>query len=156
MKSLRLQPLNTAVEVATGARLLDGLLAKALRIEMACHGKGLCATCHVHVRHGQDLLTPKTAREGRTLSLIEGADDGSRLACQARVLGEGIIVEVPEGTYVQSSDDLADLIGETAAHNYLHPLTGALLIPRGKIITRTMLKLFTTVSAELKKVRQEG
>jgi ferredoxin len=155
MKRVELQPVGKRMEVSTGSRLLDGLLAMRFELDMACGGKGLCATCHVRVQTGADELTPRTAREERTLRMVEGADETSRLACQCHVLGEGIVVELPEGVYVQSAESLADLIGRKAEYDYLHPITGKCLIAKGKIITRTILQLFVTLSEELRQIREE-
>jgi ferredoxin len=156
MKRVELTPVGAAMEVATGSRLLDGLLAMRFELDMACGGKGLCATCHVRVRYGDDELTPRTPREERTLALVDGADSSSRLACQCHVLGEGIVVELPEGVYVQSAEALADLVGQRAEYDYLHPITGKTLIGKGKVITRTMLQLFVTLSEDLRKLREDG
>ncbi|MFO0801396.1 MAG: 2Fe-2S iron-sulfur cluster-binding protein [Gemmataceae bacterium] len=156
MKRVELQPVGTLMEVSTGSRLLDGLLAMKYELDMACGGKGLCATCHVRVRFGEDELTPRTPREERTLGLVDGADESSRLACQCHVLGEGIVVELPEGVYLQSADAVAGLIGTKAEFDYLHPITGKVLIGKGKIITRTILQLFVTLSEDLRKLRDEN
>jgi len=156
MKRVELTPVGTAMEVVTGSRLLDGLLALKFELDMACGGKGLCATCHVRVHQGGDELTPRTSREERTLSFVDGSDSSSRLACQCHVLGEGIVVELPEGVYVQSAEAMAGLIGKKAECDYLHPITGKALIGKGKIITRTILQLFITLSEDLRKLREEG
>lgn len=156
MKTVQLNPIGSLLEVPTGTRLLDGLLAKKLPIEMACGGRGLCATCHVYVRQGANQISPRSDREERTLSRVPSADNSSRLACQSHVFGEGIVVELPEGTYVLSIDQVKDLIGQKAVVDYLHPITGQLLIGKGKIITRTLLHLFVTVSDELRKLRESN
>lgn len=155
MKRVELTPVGTALEVSTGSRLLDGLLGMRLKIQMACGGKGLCATCHVRVCEGAEELTPRTAREDRTLRLVDGAGPTSRLACQAHVLGDGVVVELPDGVFVQTAQEMADLIGSRAEHDYLHPISGSVLIPKGKVITRTILQLFVTLTEDLRKLREE-
>jgi ferredoxin len=156
MKTVTLTPVGGELDVTTGSALVKGLLARELKIDMACGGKGLCATCHVHVRRGADSLTPKTAREERTLALVNGADADSRLACQARVESDGAVVEVPSGLYVQSTDGFQDQIGAKAAYDYLHPITGRVLIPKGKIITRTVFGEFVAAARELTAVRESA
>ncbi|MFN4149530.1 MAG: 2Fe-2S iron-sulfur cluster-binding protein, partial [Candidatus Sericytochromatia bacterium] len=112
MKSVTVQPLNDVVNIKTEAELLDVLLAKKLNVLMACKGRGLCATCHVYIKKGADKLTPITPIEERRLEVISNVDGVcSRLACQARVLGDGVVVEVPEGMYIESLNDLEALIG---------------------------------------------
>jgi hypothetical protein len=97
-----------------------------------------------------------TPREARTLALLATADPDSRLACQCRIDGEGILVEVPEGLYVQSIEQVDRLIGSVAGYDYLHPLTGQRLIPKGKVITRTVFNEFVSATKELKKVRESA
>jgi hypothetical protein len=80
-----------------------------------------------------------TKREKRTLSLLTGRDPGSRLACQARVIGDGVIVELPEGMYIESANDLESLVGRRATVPILHPRDGRVLIPANKIITRSRI-----------------
>lgn len=153
MKRVELTPVGTAIEVTTGSRLLDGLLAMKFDLPLACGGKGLCATCHVRICEGEDELTPRTPREERTLGFVSGAGPNSRLACQCHILGDGVVVELPEGIYVQTAEQVEGLIGDKSGYDYLHPISGAVLIPRGKIITRTILQLFVTLNAELKQLR---
>jgi ferredoxin len=147
-------PVGGDLDMTTGAALIKGLLARDLKIDMACGGRGLCATCHVHVRQGADCLTPKTAREERTLAMVAGSDADSRLACQARVEFDGPVIEVPSGMYVQDMSELQNLVGVTAGYDYLHPITGRVLIPKGKIITRTVFSEFINATNELKKLRE--
>lgn len=156
MKTVTLVPLGGDMDVTTGATLIKGLLARDLQIDMACGGKGLCATCHVYVRHGADCLTPRSPREERTLRFVATADADSRLACQARVESDGAVVELPAGLYVQSTENFDGLIGTTAAYDYLHPITGRVLIAAGKLITRTIFAEFVTAAQELKTLRESA
>lgn len=149
MKSVKFVPLQEQQSVKTGARVLDALLAKELNVLMACGGKGLCATCHIRVRDGMDRLSPMTEREKRTLSFVSGADPASRLSCQCRILGDQVVVEVPEGMYLERADDLLSFLGSRAMTDILHPIHGGVLIPKGKIITRTRLEELRRVDAEL-------
>jgi len=156
MKTLRLDPINESVQVPTRTDLLQALLARDLPVLMACGGKGLCATCHVHIKAGADRLTPPTEREARTLLRITGADARSRLACQARVLGEGVVVELPEGMYVERAEDLMSLLGKRAETNILHPINGAVLVARGKIITRSRLEELKSLNVEMDNLRNDA
>lgn len=153
MKTLTFQPINERLEVKTESTLLQALLAKELNVLMACGGKGLCATCHVHVRKNPDKLTPQTQREVRTLSILTGCDSSSRLACQARVLGEGVVVELPEGMYIEKVEDIMSLLGTRAEKNILHPINGSILIAKGKIITRTRLEELKNLNAEVSAIK---
>jgi ferredoxin len=139
MKTIVLRPLNDKVVVRTETNILDTLLARKCDVAMACGGQGICATCHVFVREGSDSLTPMSAREQRTLGLITGANSSSRLACQAKVVGEGVVVEVPLGMYLQSSSDLTTLVGRRTEVPIKHPKDGRVLIERDKIITKSRI-----------------
>lgn len=139
MRTLRLLPLAESVEVTTQSTLLEALLARHCQVAVACGGQGICATCHVHVKEGEEALTPPTSRELRTLSLMTGATASSRLACQACVVGDGLVVELPEGMYLQHAEDLTSLVGRRAQAPILHPADGRVLIAKGKIITRSRI-----------------
>ena len=56
-----------------------------------CSGRGRCGTCRVRVDAGAAHLSAPADLERDTLALVR-AGAGERLACQARVLGEGVQV----------------------------------------------------------------
>ncbi|MGL4553824.1 MAG: 2Fe-2S iron-sulfur cluster-binding protein [Gemmataceae bacterium] len=153
MKTLTFAPINEKAEVATRSHLLEALLSKDLKVMTACGGKGLCATCHVHIDKGAENLTPMTDREKRTLSMITGSGTRSRLACQARVLGEGVVVQLPEGMYIERAEDLMSLLGKRAEANILHPINGSVLIAKGKIITRGRLDELKNLQVEVTEIK---
>ncbi|MGD1940145.1 MAG: 2Fe-2S iron-sulfur cluster-binding protein [Leptolyngbyaceae cyanobacterium] len=139
-KTVRLEPIAQTSTIETNGNLLSVLLNKDLDVLKECGGRGMCATCHIYVREGADALTPVNRREQRTLEVITSCKPNSRLACQARVMAEGVVVELPPGMYVNSLQDIEALVGRRAEANLLHPLTGAVLVEEGKLITRSMLK----------------
>lgn len=139
-KTVRLEPIAQESSVETNGNLLSVLLNKDLDVLKECGGRGMCATCHIYVKEGSDSLTPISRREQRTLEVITSCKPDSRLACQARVTGEGVVVELPPGMYVNSLQDIEALIGRRAESNLLHPITGAVLVEEGKLITRSMLR----------------
>jgi ferredoxin len=140
VKTVRLEPIAQETSVATNENLLSVLLNKDLDVLRECGGRGMCATCHVYVRDGMEGLSPINRREQRTLEVITSCKTNSRLACQARVLSDGVVVELPSGMYINSIKDIEDLIGRRAEQNLLHPVTGQVLVEAGKLITRSMLK----------------
>ena len=154
-KELTFQPINESLMVPTNSDMLQALLAKDLKVLMACGGKGICATCHVKVRDGMDKLTPINPREQRTLSFITGVEPSSRLACQCRVLGDGVTVELPEGMYLEKVEDLMSLLGTRAEKNILHPINGSTLIAKGKIITRSRLEELRSLNTEVADLRSQ-
>ena len=140
VKTVRLEPIAQESSIETNGNLLSVLLEQDLSVLKECGGRGMCATCHIYVNDGMEGLTPISRREQRTLSIITSCRSNSRLACQARVMGSGVVVELPPGMYINSIKDIEPLIGRRADQDLLHPLTGAILVERGKLITRSMLR----------------
>jgi ferredoxin len=151
---LALFPINKAVPLEAGANLLATLLANEVRIRSVCRGRGICATCQVKVTCPAAAVSPKTPQEVKTLALIDGAGPLTRLACQCRVLADGVTVELPDVVFLESLEDVLNLIGEEAVADYRHPVNGSILIPKDKIITRSLLQLFKNLTDEVNKVSQ--
>lgn len=86
-------PDNGSVTVAPGTPLLEAARQAGLRLQAPCGGQGRCGKCLVHAPTGADSPTPV---EMRILSPNQ-LDDGWRLACQARVVGEAVVT-VPESS----------------------------------------------------------
>lgn len=139
-KIVRLEPIAIDTSIETNGNLLSVLINKDLDVLKECGGRGMCATCHVYVKEGMTALSPINRREERTLEVITSCKPNSRLACQARVLQDGVVVELPPGMYINSLKDIEDLIGRRAEQDLLHPLTGKVLVEAGKLITRSTLK----------------
>ncbi|MEG3438157.1 2Fe-2S iron-sulfur cluster-binding protein [Pannus brasiliensis CCIBt3594] len=138
-KTVKLDPLELEVSIQTNDNILSALLKNELNVLKECGGRGMCSTCHVYITGGMESLSPLNRREQRTLEVITTANKYSRLACQARVVGQGVVVEVPSGMYVSEIDNIEDLIGRRAEADILHPLTGQVLVEAGKLITRSMI-----------------
>ena len=143
-KTVRLEPISQATSIETNGNLLSVLINKDLDVLRECGGRGMCATCHIYVTEGMESLSPINRREQRTLEVITSCKTNSRLACQSRVLGNGVVVELPPGMYINSLQDIEVLIGRRAEQNLLHPITGQVLVEEGKLITRSMLKQLET------------
>jgi ferredoxin len=139
MKVVEIPEMNAHATVATNARLLDVLLQQKVDVMMACGGRGICATCHVYVKEGENSLTPITDRERKTLGRLTSMHQNSRLACQARVCGNGVRVELPAGLYVSEKKDLEAMVGQRAQLDVLHPITGRILAEKNKLITRSLI-----------------
>jgi len=139
-KIVRLEPIAVETAIETNNNLLSVLLNKDLDVLKECGGRGMCATCHVYVTEGMNALSPMNRREQRTLEVITSCKTNSRLACQARVQNNGVVVELPPGMYINSIKDIEALIGRRAEQDLLHPITGQVLVEAGKLITRSMLK----------------
>jgi ferredoxin len=138
-QTVRLEPIAQETSIETNGNLLSVLISEDLDVLKECGGRGMCATCHVYVKEGMAALSPINRREQRTLEVITTCKPNSRLACQSRVLAEGVVVELPPGMYINSIKDIEALIGRRAEQNLLHPVTGQVLVEQGKLITRSML-----------------
>ncbi|MUL36853.1 2Fe-2S iron-sulfur cluster-binding protein [Gloeocapsopsis dulcis] len=139
VKIVKLEPTTQETVLRTNDNLLTGVLEQELNILPECDGRGMCSTCHVYIKEGMESLSPLNRREKRTLEAIATAQPNSRLACQARVMGEGVVIEIPSGVHVNAIDDIEALIGRRAEQNILHPLSGKVLVEAGKLITRSMI-----------------
>ncbi len=80
--SLRLEIDGAVLEAPEGATLFDCAERARVRVPTSCHKNGKCRECMVEVVEGMDRLSPRTAEE-------EHLAQGFRLACRARVAGEG-------------------------------------------------------------------
>ncbi len=149
VKIIRLEPIGRDAEIATHDNVLSALLFNELNVLQECGGRGMCATCHVYIQKGMDSLSAIGRREQRTLEVITSCKQNSRLACQAKVQGEGVIVELPSGMYVSQIENIEDLIGRRAEQDILHPLTGKTLVETGKLITRSMISQLEDTKTEV-------
>ncbi|MGB0561127.1 MAG: 2Fe-2S iron-sulfur cluster-binding protein [Spirulinaceae cyanobacterium] len=140
MKKIKLQPLDQDIGINANNTLLQALVENEMNILQACGAQGRCATCHVYIQAGLDALNPRTPQEQLTLGFIDTAQANSRLACQTRVLDDGVVVEVPRGMYVGSLGELKALIGQRASQNLFHPYTGEILVEANKLILRSALE----------------
>ena len=91
-------PMNVTVEAKEGQNLLEIALAHEIHMEHNCGGNCACSTCHVIVKQGFDSLSPQSTDEGDQLDEAEHLTLTSRLACQAKVAKDDIVVEVPQST----------------------------------------------------------
>ena len=149
VKTIKLDPLGTETAIKTNDNLLSGLLKSDLNIAHECGGRGMCSTCHIYVKDGMDSLSPMNRREKRTLGVITTCKVNSRLACQARVMKEGVVVELPGGMYLSEIDDVEELIGRRAQQDILHPISSKVLVEEGKLITRSMISLLKDTKGEV-------
>lgn len=88
------------VEVLAGTSVLDAASAAGFLIATRCGGVADCKTCIVELAPGSDLaLSPMEPLEEKALLEI-GVRRRSRLACQARVVGDAAVL-VPDPTKVE-------------------------------------------------------
>ena len=91
----QLCPAGTEFDAQPGRKLVDELLAHGVAIEHACEKVGACATCHVHLRQGAELVAPPGDDEEDQLDGAWGLDAQSRLSCCVRVKGADLVIELP-------------------------------------------------------------
>ncbi len=151
-KTVRIDSINEETSVQTNDNLLSLLLTKELKVLQECGGRGICATCHIYIKDGMDQLSPMSRREQRTLEVITTCKMNSRLACQARVVGDGVVVDLPAGMYISEVEDIESLIGQRATQDILHPLYGTILVEAGKLITRSMISQLQQTRGEVSEV----
>ena len=78
-----------------GLSILELSLANDIPHAHVCSARGRCGTCRVQVEAGAQSLSPLNDVERDTLGRVSGGkpvSEGTRLACQARVLGAGVSV----------------------------------------------------------------
>lgn len=97
MLRYRRKPVRIAYDGGLSAHGRRGLSILELSIQNdvphahVCSARARCGTCRVHVDAGATSLSPLNDVERATLGRV-GAHAGDRLACQARVLGDGVAV----------------------------------------------------------------
>lgn len=94
-------PDGRRVRAAAGMSLLGASRANGIAHASVCGGRGRCSTCRVRIVAGAAALTPADAAERKVLARVGADPDGAggtaivRLACQARLTGEGAVSMVP-------------------------------------------------------------
>jgi uncharacterized 2Fe-2S/4Fe-4S cluster protein (DUF4445 family) len=90
--SVTFEPSGIAGLVAQGTYLIDAAKRMGAPLGEGCSaGKGECPACIISVKSGAQLLSVPTSAESKVLG-IEGLNDSLRLACQAKIEGQGDIV----------------------------------------------------------------
>jgi 2Fe-2S ferredoxin len=87
-------PSGTAVEIESGARLLDALLLAGNVIDRHCGGRARCGVCHVLVLQGWRGLSKVRKNERERLAQIGGKESQSRLSCQAVLGNHKVTIEL--------------------------------------------------------------
>lgn len=135
------------VEAEHNSTLLSVFKENDVLVNQICGGQGMCASCHFFVVGGVESLTQATQQEQMTLQFTKIDRPGARLACQTRAIGEGIVIELPIGTFVESEQDLETKIGRKADKTLIHPLTGEVLVESGKLVLRSAIEKMKEASS---------
>lgn len=86
------------MDALPGALIIDAAHAGGVELEHACERSCACTTCHVVVRAGFKSLAPADEQEEDVLDKAWGLKPESRLACQARVGTQDLVLEIPRYT----------------------------------------------------------
>ena len=90
--SVTFEPSGISGLVAQGTYLIDAAKRMGAPLGVGCTGgKAECPACVIEVKVGDQLLSTPTSAEGRLLG-VEGLNESLRLACQAKIEGQGDIV----------------------------------------------------------------
>jgi ferredoxin len=84
---------TVAVDVPRGTTILDAAISHQVPIATLCGGAMHCRMCLVRI-DGAASGSPCGTRE-RDVLTREGAGEGDRLACQVRVLNDGLRAFIP-------------------------------------------------------------
>ena len=136
------------VEAKENSTLLSVFKEHDILVNQICGGQGMCASCHFFVVDGVTSLTAPTQQEQMTLQFTKIDRPGARLACQTRAIGDGIVIELPTGTFVESEQDLEQKIGKKADKTLIHPMTGEVLVEAGKLVLRSALEKMKAASSK--------
>ena len=91
-------PEGAVFQAEPGVSICDAALAHGIEIEHSCEKSCACTTCHVYVREGYDSLSEPGEDEEDMLDKAWGLEPESRLACQAVLDDEDLVVEIPKYT----------------------------------------------------------
>ncbi len=94
MPMLTILPSGQTLDAATGATILEVLLAAQIGILNKCDGQAKCGSCHIFVHDGRKTLPRIDRVENERLDQIVGVGSKSRLACQATIGTENVTVEI--------------------------------------------------------------
>ncbi|MFO0658813.1 MAG: 2Fe-2S iron-sulfur cluster-binding protein [Polyangiaceae bacterium] len=95
MAKIRISGTQVELSAESGADLLEALQEIGYPIATSCGGRASCGLCRLTIVSGREVLSPINNEEvghlGNVAKII-----GLRLACQARIVGDGeLVVEVP-------------------------------------------------------------
>ena len=89
-------PQGAQIQASAGTSVCEALLENNIPIEHACDMSCACTTSHVIVREGFQSLNEMDESEEDLLDRAWGLEPNSRLACQAIVDRQDLVVEIPK------------------------------------------------------------
>ncbi len=94
MPTVTVRPSGKTVDMPAGTTLAAAITATGEPMVLKCEGKGECESCHVFVQEGRKSLSKIQRQENERLDSIVGVGSKSRLACQAHLGEEDVVVEL--------------------------------------------------------------
>lgn len=94
MPIITIKPSGKIVEMPVGSTLAAAVIAAGEPMVLKCEGKGECESCHIFVQEGRKSLSKIQRAENEQLDRIVGVGSKSRLACQATIGEEDIVIEL--------------------------------------------------------------
>src|SRR6187399_815190 len=91
MAKVRFLEHGVEIDVPLGTTLLQAAKRSGAPEGSACGGVCACSTCHVYVESGAELLSDAEENEEDILDKAFDVRMNSRLGCQAKVQGDGVI-----------------------------------------------------------------
>lgn len=91
MATVRFVEQGLEVEVPVGTSILQASKKVGAPEGDACGGVCACSTCHVYVEEGERLLSAASEDEEDILDKAFDVRLNSRLGCQAKLKGEGLV-----------------------------------------------------------------
>ena len=93
---VRVEPSGILLDVADGETIMDAAERAGFRWPTICNGDARCNQCFVLVQDGAQHLSPMRPQEREGLERVRwrfGPVAHERLACQARVLGDVVVLK---------------------------------------------------------------
>ena len=140
MPRIKLEPLGITINVSAKDRLWRSLKHAKVELAATCNGQGSCGTCALRVFDGASSLSPMETLEQVTLKNTRRDLSLYRLTCQASVLEDGVVFYLDNKADKKLAQIFARLKNRLAPRAIHHPITGALLVQEGKLITQEILE----------------
>src|SRR3954451_15653555 len=93
MPKVTFLPMNTICDAKKGESILDVAINYDIPIQHACGGFCGCTTCQIIVKSGHTSLSELEEDEIERIERATAGQEGSRLGCQAKVLGD-VVLEI--------------------------------------------------------------
>lgn len=140
MPRIKLEPLGIYINVSPKSELWRSLKHAKVELAAICGGQGTCGTCALRIFDGANSLSPMQTLEQITLRNTRKDISLYRLTCQASVIEDGVVFYLDNKTDKKLVQIFERLKNRLAPRNIYHPISGALLVQEGNLITQEILE----------------